>query len=65
MDNSDKFMNLIDSTEIGKYNNESGEILSNKNVIWILGDYEESSSWRLMLEKIGVDKNKISIVNLI
>ncbi|TYQ00120.1 hypothetical protein C7447_101729 [Tenacibaculum adriaticum] len=64
----DKFLKFLDPTEIGKVNEENCEILSQKNIIWILGNYKEENleenNWVKMLLQIGVNRKKIDIINL-
>lgn len=62
--NPEKFFELLTaSSKIAKSNIE---IIKNKNVIWVLGDYSALSinNWFDMLEKIGVSKSKINSINL-
>jgi hypothetical protein len=50
-------------------NRKNREIIKNKNIIWILGSEQsflenEKNKWEGLLLDIGIDKNKISIINL-
>lgn len=62
------FLKFLDPTSVGKMNKESSEILAKKNIIWILGNYKNSdikeNKWVQMLSYIGVEQNKISVINL-
>lgn len=58
------FLRFLDPTNSGEINEFNSEILSKKNIVWILGNYDDTSSWGTMLEQIGVKGTKIQIVNL-
>jgi len=59
----ESFINDCDNSDFNK------NLLANKNVIWIIGNYNslntlDINDWLKMLENIGVDKSKISTIDL-
>lgn len=63
----DKLLSFIDN--FGKVNCNNRNTLKNKNVIWVLGNRNNSQekpidNWKQMLISMNVDKAKISTINL-
>jgi hypothetical protein len=64
----EKLLSFIDTLK--SENKKNREILKLKNVIWVLGskqvlDKTNNDKWKQMLLEIGINENKISIINLI
>jgi hypothetical protein len=62
-----KLLSFIDMLKPEKKKN--GELLKNKNIIWVLGskqslDESHIDEWSEMLLKIGVEEHKIATINL-
>ena len=57
------FYTMLTSNEDTRLENE--KLLINKNIIWVLGkDFDNLKAWIQMLERFGVEINKITMVNL-
>ena len=64
---ANQFFKIIDGSK--QKNEEGSSILSDKNIIWVLGQRNtdliaNDCSWEVMLKDIGVDEAKISVVHL-
>ena len=76
LDVLDRFIELISPQKLLSFidtqkpeNSKNRALLKSKNIIWVLGskqDLDKSSKdeWKQMLLKIGITKNRISIINL-
>lgn len=64
----EQFLEFLDPTSVGEICQESSKILINKNIIWILGNCKKeqlfNNKWIDMLQLIGVDREKINVINL-
>ncbi|WBX73997.1 hypothetical protein PG913_01765 [Tenacibaculum pacificus] len=66
--NPKNILRFLDPTETGEIDKESCSIIANKNIIWVLGNKNNTSqenNWLKMLLKIGVNEAKIEKINLI
>lgn len=63
--NPDVLLSFIDT--LTPINEKNRTLLKNKNIIWVMGSKlsaNEQQAWLKLFQKIGIQKNKLAIVNL-